>query len=79
MLGDIDGDEFAKAHSSGLSTHSVRLLDPISAKLLGAKRRKSVMEELEALIFNSNDTVTGMDKGKHCKENRRNQLLKQSM
>ena len=46
ILGDIDGDEVAKAHRSGFSTHSVRLSDPINDGLLGAKIRKSVMEGL---------------------------------
>ena len=70
MLGGIDVNEVAKAHSSGFSTHSVRLLDPISAGLLGAKRRKSVMEGLDAPLLESNDPVTGVDKGHHCKENK---------
>ena len=34
MLGDIDGDEVAKAHSSGYYTHSVRLLYPFNDGLL---------------------------------------------
>ena len=38
ILGDIDGDEVTKAYSSGCSTHSVRLSDPINDGLLGAKR-----------------------------------------
>ena len=43
ILGDIDGYEVAKAHSSGCSTHSLRLSDPINEGLLGEKRQKSVM------------------------------------
>ena len=35
MLGDVDGNEVAKAHSSGCSTHSVRLSYPFNDKLLG--------------------------------------------
>ena len=35
MLGYIDGYEVEKAHSSGCSTHSVRLSDPINDGLLG--------------------------------------------
>ena len=46
MLRDIDVDEVAKAHISGCSTHSVRLLEPINDGLYGGKRRKSVMEGL---------------------------------
>ena len=69
MLGDIDGDEVAKEHSSGCSTHIVRLSDPINYSLLGAKRRSSVMEGLEVPLLNSNDPLAGVDKGQHCKEN----------
>ena len=35
ILGDINGNEFAKAHSSSCSTHSVRLLDPFNDGLFG--------------------------------------------
>ena len=35
MLGDIDGYDIAKEHSSGCYTHSVRLSDPINDGLLG--------------------------------------------
>ena len=68
MLGDIDGDEVAKLYSSGCSTHSVRLLDPINEGLLREKIRKSVMEGLEAPLLDSNDPVKGVDKGQHRKE-----------
>ena len=37
MLGGIDGNEAAKAHISGCSTHSVMLLDPFNDGLLGEK------------------------------------------
>ena len=79
MLGDIDVDEVAKAHSSGCSTHNVRLLDPVNDGLLGEKIRKSVMEGLEAPLLDSNAPVMGVDKGQDCKENKRNRVLKQSM
>ena len=59
MLGDIDGDEVAKTHSSGCSTHSVRLSEPINDGLLGSKRRKIVMEGLETPLLYSKNTVTG--------------------
>ena len=67
ILGDIDGVEFAKAHSSGCSTHSVRISDPFNDRFLGKKRRKSVMEGLEDPLLESNDMVTGVYKGQHCK------------
>ena len=79
MLEDIDGDEVEKSHSSGWSTHSVRLSDPINDRLLGAKIWKSVMKGQEAPILESNALVTGVDKGRHCKGNKRNRVLKQSM
>ena len=78
-LGYIDGDGVAKAHSSGFSKHSVRLSDPINDRLLVGKIRKSVMERLEAPLLDSNAMVTGVDKGQHCKENKRKRVLKQSM
>ena len=37
ILGDSDGNKVTKAHSSGCSTHSVRLLDPFNDELLGEK------------------------------------------
>ena len=67
MLGDIDGDEVAKLHSSGCFTHSVRLSEPINDVLLGAKIRKSVMEGLEAPLLDSNAPVTAVDKVQHCR------------
>ena len=79
MLGDIDGYEVAKAHSSGCSTHSVRLSDPINDSLLGEKRRNSVMEGLKAPLLDSNTPVMGVDKGNHCKENNQKRVLKHSM
>ena len=79
MLRDIDRDEVEKAHSSGCSIHSVRLSDPINDGLLGVKRRKSVVEVLEAPLLDSNDPVTGVDKGQHLKENKRKPVLKHSM
>ena len=39
MLGGIDGNEVAKAHISGCSTHSVMLLEPFNDGLLGEKSR----------------------------------------
>ena len=79
MLRDIDGDEVTKAHISGCSTHSVKLLDPINDKLFGAKRRKSVMEGLEAPFLESNAPATGVDKVQHCKENKQKRVKKNSM
>ena len=35
MLGNIDGNEVAKSHSPGCSTHSVSILDPVNDGLLG--------------------------------------------
>ena len=67
ILGDIDGVEFEKAHSSGCSTHSVRISDPFNDRFLGKKRRKSVMEGLEAPILDLNAPVTGVYKGQHRK------------
>ena len=43
ILGDIDGNDVAKSHSSGYSIHSVRLLEPLNDSLLGVKSRRSVM------------------------------------
>ena len=37
MLWDIDGNEVSKLHSSGCSTHSVRLPEPFNDRLLGDK------------------------------------------
>ena len=37
MLGGIDVDEVAKAHSSDCSTHSLMLSDPFNDGLLGVK------------------------------------------
>ena len=71
MLGDIDGDEVAKAHSSSCSTHSVKLLDPVNDRLLGEKRQNSVMERLEAPLLDLKALVTGMDKGQNRKESKR--------
>ena len=79
ILGDIDGDEVAEAHSSGCSTHSVRLSDPINYGLLGTKRQISVMEGLEAPLLDLNAPVTGVDKGQHRKENNRKRVLKHGM
>ena len=76
ILGDIDGNRVAKVHSSGCSTNSVRLSDPINEGLLGAKIQESVMEGLEAPLLYSNDTVTSVDKGQNLKENKQNQVLK---
>ena len=70
ILGDIDGDKVAKVHSSGCYTHSVRLSDPINDRLLGEKRRKIVMEGLEAPLLDLNAPVMGVDKGQHRKENK---------
>ena len=38
MLGGIDGNEVAKAHSYGCSAHNVLLSDPFNDELLGEKR-----------------------------------------
>ena len=37
------------------------------------------MEGLEDPLLELNNLVTGMDKGQHCKENKQNRVLKQSM
>ena len=67
MLGDIDGNEVAKSHSSGCSTHSVRLSDPFNDVLLEEKIQESVTEGLEAPLLDSNAPVTGVDKVQHRK------------
>ena len=36
-------------------------------------------EGIEAPLLESNDPVTGMDKGQHRKENKQKRVLKQSM
>ena len=79
MLEDIDGDEVSKTHSSGCSTHSVRLSDPINDGLLGGKIWKSAMEGMEDPLLESNTPVMGVNKGQHRKENKQKWVLKQSM
>ena len=75
----IDRYDVAKAHRSSCSTHSVRLSGPINDGLLGAKRKKSVMEGLEDPLLELKAPVRGVNNSQYCKGKRWKRVLKQSM
>ena len=52
ILGDIGGNDVAMAHSSGCSTHSVSLSDPVNVGLVGLEKCSVGMEGLEAPQWN---------------------------